>query len=230
MRHITFFSNLLYYAMTDLIDNRDDILDTLDVIEEQLVAVPNKTEHVKDKLAALAQAKRVRFPIANLYAKVWAEEEPHATAAAQLLSAAGLDTCLGRDLEPGTELFLAVDDDTFGPIKIHGTVNEEGVICVLDVARKHGETIDRDAWMGSHHNHFALLLAADHRRREATPRSRQQLHETLEDLKEDGAIHGWGQNRLTSRYIVAVDCDRRHTGLSPADAWALIGRLRPSLA
>jgi hypothetical protein len=210
--------------------NRDDALESLDVIEEQLVAVPNKTEHVKDKLAALAQAKRVRFPIANLYAKVWAGEEPHAAAATQLLSAAGLDPALGQDLEPGTELFLCTEDEKFGTIKISGTVNESGVICALDVTRQHGETIDRDAWMGSHHNHFALLLATDHRRSEATPRSRQQLHETLEDLKEDGAIHGWGQNRLTSRYIVAVDRDRRHTGLSTADAWALVGRLRPSLA
>jgi hypothetical protein len=211
--------------------NRNDALESLDVIEEQLEAVPNKTEHVKDKLAALAQAKRVRYPIANLYAKVWADKEPHASAAAQLLSAAGLDTCLGRGLEPGTDIFRAVNVEPFGAVKIYGTVNEEGVLRVLDVARQaSGNTIDRDAWMGSHHNHFALLLAIKHRRSEATPRSRQQLHETLEDLKEDGAIHGWGQNRLTSRYIVAVDRDRRHTGLSVADAWALIGRLRPSLA
>jgi len=212
--------------------NRDDALESLDVIEEQLVGAPNKTEHVKDKLAALAQAKRVRFPIANLYAKAWAGEEPHAAAATQLLSAAGLDPALGQDLEPGTELFLCTEDEKFGTIKISGTVNERGVIRVLDVARQHGETIDRDAWMGDRHNEFALRLAIAERKRrnEGTPRSRQQLHETLEDLKEDGAIHGWGQNRLTSRYIVAVDRDRRHTGLSVADAWALVGRLRPSKA
>jgi len=209
--------------------NRDDALESFDVIEEQLVAVPNKTEHVKDKLAALAQAKRVAFPIANLYAKAWAGEEPHAAAATQLLSAAGLDPALGQDLEPGTELFLCTEDEKFGTIKISGTVNESGVIRVLDVARQAtGATIDRDVWMCSHHNEFALRLAIKHRRDEGTPRSRQQLHQTLEDLKEDGAIHGWGQNRLTSRYIIAVDRDRRHTGLSTADAWALVGRLRPS--
>lgn len=60
-----------------------------------------------------------------------------------------------------------------------------------------------------------------------TARNRLQLHSTLDALKEDGVIHGWGRDRLTSRYIVAVTEEDRRTGLSVGDAWTLVGRLRP---
>jgi hypothetical protein len=54
-----------------------------------------------------------------------------------------------------------------------------------------------------------------------------QLHRTLDTLKDDGVIHGWGRDRLTSRYIVTVSKDDRRRFLSAPDAWALIGKLRP---
>ena len=35
-------------------------------------------------------------------------------------------------------------------------------------------------------------------------RNRMQLHRTLDALTEDGVIRGWGQDRHTSTYIVAL--------------------------
>lgn len=58
-------------------------------------------------------------------------------------------------------------------------------------------------------------------------RNRMQLHRTLDTLKEGGVIHGWGQDRLTSRYTVALSEEDRRSGLSIGDVWTLIGRLRP---
>lgn len=58
-------------------------------------------------------------------------------------------------------------------------------------------------------------------------RNRMQLHRTLDALKDDGVIHGWGQDRLTSRYTVALTEEDRRTNLTVGDAWTLIGRLRP---
>jgi len=54
-----------------------------------------------------------------------------------------------------------------------------------------------------------------------------QLHRTLDALKEDGVIHGWGRDRLTSRYTVALTEEDRRKHLTAAGAWTLIGRLRP---
>jgi len=58
-------------------------------------------------------------------------------------------------------------------------------------------------------------------------RNRMQLHRTLDALKEDGVIHGWGRDRLTSRYTVALTEEDRRKHLTAAGAWTLIGRLRP---
>jgi hypothetical protein len=62
---------------------------------------------------------------------------------------------------------------------------------------------------------------------QVAPRNRKQLHRTLDTLKDDGVIHGWGRDRLTSRYTVAVTEEDRRTFLSTGDVWTLIGRLRP---
>lgn len=54
-----------------------------------------------------------------------------------------------------------------------------------------------------------------------------QLHRTLDALKEDGVIRGWGQDRLTSTYIVALSEGDTRFFLSTGDVWTLIGELRP---
>ena len=58
-------------------------------------------------------------------------------------------------------------------------------------------------------------------------RNRMQLHRTLDALKEDGVIRGWGQDRLTSTYIVALSEGDTRFFLSTGDVWTLIGELRP---
>jgi len=143
--------------MTDY--DRDECLDMLETIEEQLAALPHKKEEVKDQLQVIAQAKRLKYPIANLYANMWTERGRRARASRELVSSLHLNPDLGQGLEPGRDVYRCVDVDPFGTVKLSGTVNEDGVIRVLDVARQNGETIDRDAWMGSHHDYFALLLA-----------------------------------------------------------------------
>ena len=60
-----------------------------------------------------------------------------------------------------------------------------------------------------------------------TLRNHSQLHRTLDALKDEGVIHGWGRDRLTCRYIVALFKQERRSGLTIGDAWTLIGRLRP---
>ena len=54
-----------------------------------------------------------------------------------------------------------------------------------------------------------------------------QLHRTLDTLKNDGVIHGWGRDRLTCRYIVALSKQESRSGLTVGDTWTLIGTLRP---
>jgi hypothetical protein len=144
--------------MTDYPDERDDILDTFEAIEEQLVAVPHKTEHVKDKLAALAEAQRQAYPIADLYANVWAGNR-QAEGSRELLSAMGLNADLGTDLEPGThhEVEATVGSSD---LLISGTVDEEGRMWALDVAED-GVMLNREKWMGTFHDYFALLLVVD---------------------------------------------------------------------
>jgi len=60
-----------------------------------------------------------------------------------------------------------------------------------------------------------------------TLRNHSQLHRTLDTLKDNGVIHGWGRDRLTCRYIVALSEEKRRSGLTIRDTWILIGRLRP---
>ena len=64
-------------TMIDYPEKRDSILESLEAIDEQLAATPTKTDEVKDQLATLAQAKRVKFPVANLYAKAWTPGGQH---------------------------------------------------------------------------------------------------------------------------------------------------------
>lgn len=58
-------------------------------------------------------------------------------------------------------------------------------------------------------------------------RSRMQLHRTLDALKDDGVIHGWGRDRFTCRYTVTLTEEDRRKHLTFGGAWTLVGRLRP---
>jgi len=58
-------------------------------------------------------------------------------------------------------------------------------------------------------------------------RNRLQLHRTLDALKDDGVIHGWGRDRLTSTYTVSPSEEVTRFFLSTSDVWTLIGKLRP---
>ena len=60
-----------------------------------------------------------------------------------------------------------------------------------------------------------------------TLRNHSQLHRYLDALKEDGVIHGWGRDRLTCRYVVALSEEDRRSGFTIGDVWTLVGRLRP---
>ena len=61
-------------------------------------------------------------------------------------------------------------------------------------------------------------------------RNHSQLHRTLDILKGNGVIHGWGRDCLTCRYTVALEptgSEEDHcSGLTIGDVWILIGPLR----
>jgi hypothetical protein len=54
-----------------------------------------------------------------------------------------------------------------------------------------------------------------------------QIRSTLDDLMQDGVIHGWGQDALTKRYNIAVSESDNRKNLRIVDAWTLIGKLKP---
>jgi len=56
------------------------------------------------------------------------------------------------------------------------------------------------------------------KRSPSTLRNHRQLHRALDALKDDGVIHGWGRDRFTCRYVVALSEEGRRSGLTIGDA------------